>query len=130
MEIVEQFSKLKIHAKDDRAIYHGPNCRYGIVLEYPEILKMFERNKKSLASYLVITPRRRVSTVNDFHSPYSQQTLIYKYCCPREHCAIDLFYDTSNVVTRYSLSLIQMYIGNSTPRHGLRRYHRLKYTSQ
>jgi len=35
--IIEQMARLKLRTKDDRATYFGPNCRYGIVGEYPEI---------------------------------------------------------------------------------------------
>lgn len=35
--IIEQMARLKLRTKDDRATYFGPNCRYGMVGEYPEI---------------------------------------------------------------------------------------------
>ena len=43
--IIEQFSKLRLRSKDDRAIYYGPNCRYGIVTEYPEVFKIHRRKR-------------------------------------------------------------------------------------
>jgi hypothetical protein len=35
--IVEQMTRLKLRTKDDKATYFGPNCRYGIISEYPEV---------------------------------------------------------------------------------------------
>lgn len=37
ISLTDQFSKLRIKKKDDRALYYGPNCRYGIIAEFPEI---------------------------------------------------------------------------------------------
>lgn len=48
MGIVEQFSKLRLRSKDDRSIYYGPNCRYGIISEYPEVLKMRRQNRNEM----------------------------------------------------------------------------------
>ena len=45
--IAEQFSKLKIHAKDDNTVYYGPNCRYGIVMEYPDVLQMHRKRNEN-----------------------------------------------------------------------------------
>jgi len=35
--IIEQMSRLKLRTKDDKSLYLGPNCRYGMVQEFPEI---------------------------------------------------------------------------------------------
>jgi Fungal specific transcription factor domain len=45
--IVRQFSKLHLRSKDDKAIYYGPNCWYGILSEYPEIFNIHARRKKN-----------------------------------------------------------------------------------
>ena len=37
ISLADQFSKLRLVKKDDRALYYGPNCRYGIISEFPEI---------------------------------------------------------------------------------------------
>jgi len=37
ISLKDQFSKLRIQYKDDQAVYYGPNCRFGIISEYPEI---------------------------------------------------------------------------------------------
>jgi hypothetical protein len=50
--IIEQFSRLRLRSKDDRAIFYGPNCRYGIVTEYPEIFNMHRRKKGEMCQLM------------------------------------------------------------------------------
>jgi hypothetical protein len=45
--IIEQMARLKLRTKDDRATYFGPNCRYGIVGEYPEIFTLLAHKRHS-----------------------------------------------------------------------------------
>ena len=42
-----QFSKLRIHTKDDNTVYHGPNCQYGIIMEYPEVFQNYRKRKET-----------------------------------------------------------------------------------
>jgi hypothetical protein len=43
--IIEQMARLKLRTKDDRAMYFGPNCRYGMVGEYPDIFTVLAHKR-------------------------------------------------------------------------------------
>ena len=46
LSLLESFSKLRVKPRDDTAVYYGPNCRYGIISEYPEAFKLKFHLKK------------------------------------------------------------------------------------
>jgi len=46
LSLLESFSKLRLRARDDKAIYYGPNSRYGIISEYPEAFKLLQFKKR------------------------------------------------------------------------------------
>jgi len=46
LSLLESFSKLRLRTKDDKAVYYGPNCRYGIISEYPEAFKLLHVKKR------------------------------------------------------------------------------------
>jgi hypothetical protein len=44
--LVQQFAKLRVWSKDDNTVFYGPNSRFSIMAEYPEIIKLAKSQRK------------------------------------------------------------------------------------
>lgn len=45
VDLVQQFDKLRVRTKDDKAVYYGPNSRFAIMTEFSDIIKLHKRKE-------------------------------------------------------------------------------------
>jgi Fungal specific transcription factor domain len=43
IDLIDQFSRLRL--RQDRHVYYGPNCRYGLIMEFPEIFAQHKHDE-------------------------------------------------------------------------------------
>jgi hypothetical protein len=44
--LIQQFTKLRVWPRNDNAVFYGPNSRFSIMAEYPEIIKLAKTQRK------------------------------------------------------------------------------------